>query len=70
MSTRPIARVVMPFSTTRNLRGRTYDCPMPTMTTRCLPSGVQSLAVIGAIKDARPIRTYADAHRALIIRMG
>ena len=34
------------------------------------PSGVQSMAVIGTIKDARPIRTYADAPRALIIRMG
>ncbi len=34
------------------------------------PSDVQAMAVIGAIKDARPIRTYADAPRALIIRMG
>ena len=52
-----------------DLPGRRYDCPMPTMTTWCLPSGVQSMAVIGAIKDEAD-RTYADAHRALIVRMG
>ena len=59
----------MPFSTTRISLAAKYDCPMPTLTTRCLPSGVQSMAVIGAIKDEAD-RTYADAHRALIIRMG
>ena len=59
----------MPFSTTRISLAENDDCPMPTMTTLCLPSGVRSVAGIGAIKD-EAYKTYADAHRALIIRMG
>ena len=59
----------MAFSTTRISLAEHATVPMPTMTTLCLPSGVQSMAVIGTIKDEAD-RTYADAHRALIIRMG
>ena len=45
----------MAFSATRSSLAEHATVPTPTMTTLCLPSGVQSVAVIGTIKDARPI---------------
>ncbi len=55
VGTRPIASVVMALSATRSSLAEHATVPTPTMTTLCLPSGVQSVAIIGTIKDARPI---------------
>ena len=69
VSTRPIASVVMALSTTGTSLAEHTTVPMPTMTTLCLPSGVNHG---GHRHDQgrKADRTYADAHRALIIRMG
>ena len=60
----------MPFSTTRNLPGRTYDCP-DANDDNAVPS-VGCAITSGHRRDQgrEADRTYADAHRALIIRMG